>query len=151
MFHTGIRVPNLDAAMAELGDDLRLKWAEVRDMPEQTIWTPSGGMETVSLRFTYSCEGPQHVELLEGAPGSFWDGKNTPGVHHVGLWCDDVPGQTAAAVANGWTCVGAAAAPEDGFGLFSYIQPPSGVIVELVSAVILPAFEQWWVAGLETE
>ncbi len=68
LFHVGIRVPELEAAMAELGDGLGLTWAEVVER-EQTIWTPAGGAGTVTLRFTYSCDGPQHVELLQGEQG----------------------------------------------------------------------------------
>ena len=41
LFHTGIRVPDLDVAMAELGDGLGLIWAEARENPAQTLWTPT--------------------------------------------------------------------------------------------------------------
>ena len=66
LFHVGIRVPDLDEAMTEHGDALDVTWAEVRET-EQQVWTPDGGLQQVPLRFTYSAEGPQHIELLEGA------------------------------------------------------------------------------------
>ena len=53
--------------------------------------------------FTYSAEGPQHIELLEGEPGSIWDGRVTPGLHHIGVWSDDVAGETSRLVKEGWT------------------------------------------------
>ena len=146
IFHTGVRVPDLDDAMVELGRPAGLHWAEVQSRA-QSVWTPATGAVTVPLRFTYSTEGPQHVELLEGAPGSIWDGRTQPGVHHVGVWADDVAGETAALCAAGWTLVAAQLPPEQGYGGFTYVQPPSGMIVELVTAAIVPMFERWWAGG----
>jgi lactoylglutathione lyase len=147
LFHTGIRVPDLDAAMAELGPSLNVTWAESREVDEMPVWTPDAGMQTVPLRYVYSCEGPQHIELLESAPGSPWHCGDSPGVHHVGLWVEDVGAEVAAAVERGWTVALAATAPEDGCGNFAYIQPPNGMLVELVNVAIMPMFEEWWAAG----
>ena len=151
IYHTGIRVPDLDAAMAELGPSLGVTWAEERANPAQVVWTPEDGLREVSLRFTYSCEGPQHVELLEGEPGSVWDGRDDPGVHHVGIWVDDVTAETERCLAAGWRVAAANASPEDGYGLFTYVVPPSGPIVELVAEAIKPGFEAWWAAGLQAD
>ena len=146
LYHTGIRVPDLDKAMAEMGDALGVTWAAVQER-EQGLWTPSTGAITVPLRFVYSCEGPQHLELLEGAPGSVWDGSVDPGVHHVGVWCSDVGAETQRLIDGGWTLVAGQAAPDAGFGAFTYVAPPSGVIVELVWDVLEPMFERWWAGG----
>ena len=145
-YHQGVRVPDLDAAMAELGAGLSLAWCEPQER-EQAIWLPDLGTTTVSLRFTYSSAGPQHVELLQGAPGSVWDGTEQPGLHHVGLWSDDVAGETERLVAAGWTLRLAQRDPADGYGVFTYVQPPSGLLVELVSTVVQPMFERWFAGG----
>lgn len=142
-FHLGVRVPDLDAAMTEQGEALGLTWAAVQER-DQAIWTPATGTVTVPLRFTYSCEGPMHVELLEGAPGSFWDGRQHPGAHHAGVWCDDVAAETERLAGLGWTLVGAARPPGEGYGFFTYLAPPSGLVVELVAGVARPMFERWW-------
>ena len=149
IFHIGVRVPDLELAMTELGASMGVTWAESRDNPAQVIWTPTGGSQQVHLKYVYSAEGPQHIELLEGPAGSFWDGREQPGAHHVGIWVDDVRGETDALVAAGWELVGAHRDPADGegYGVFTYVQPPSGLIVELVDRVVLPMFEQWWSAG----
>lgn len=146
MFHQGVRVPDIHAAMDELGAALGVTWAQLqeRDMP---IWTPERGVEVVPLKFVYSAEGPQHIELLQGTPGTFWDGRVHPGVHHVGVWADDVATETEALVAAGWTLVGAGLPPEQGYGTMTYLAPPSGLIVELVRASALPMFERWWAGG----
>ena len=35
-----------------------------------------------------------------------------------------------------------------GYGLFTYLRPPTGLIVELVDRAIEPGFESWWSAAL---
>ena len=79
LFHVGIRVPDLDIAMDELGASLGVTWSETRENPTQSLWTPTDGLQEIHLRYTYSAEGPQHIELLQGNPGSFWTATITPG------------------------------------------------------------------------
>ena len=145
-YHQGILVPNLEFAMDELGDSLGVTWCEPQQR-EQHVWTPAGGEQIIDLKFTYSAQGPQHIELLQGAAGSIWDGVARPGIHHVGVWSDDVRGQTEALVARGWTLAMSQASPEKGYGAFTYVQPPSGLIVELVWSAIKPMFEKWFAGG----
>jgi catechol 2,3-dioxygenase-like lactoylglutathione lyase family enzyme len=146
LYHHGVRVPDLDQAMAELGSDLNLEWCSVQETV-QTIWTPDSGVHDVPLRFTYSGQGPVHLELLEGAPGSLWDGRENPGLHHLGLWCDDVRGATANALDKGWTVVMSQAEPSKNYGAFVYLRPPSGLIVELVWSGLKPMFSRWFAGG----
>lgn len=147
LFHTGIRVPDLGAAMNEMGEALGVRWASPQDNPRQQIWTRETGLQRTRLKFVYSCEGPQHIELLEGEPGTVWDGRDYPGVHHVGVWVDDVAAETQRCLDHGWSLVGAQAAPDDGLGVFTYVAPPSGPIVELVWSGLEPRFERWWSGG----
>jgi len=77
-----------------------------------------------------------------------WHAGEQPGAHHIGVWSDDVPGDAERCLAAGWTVAAAAKAPEDGFGAFVYVQPPSGLIVELVIAAAEPRFVDWWNGGL---
>lgn len=145
-YHQGVRVRDLAAAMAELGAALSLDWCDPQER-QQSVWLPDVGATTVPLRFTYSAAGPQHVELLEGAAGSVWDGREHPGLHHVGLWSEDVARETAALIDAGWTLRMAQRDPGEGCGAFTYVQPPSGLLVELVSAGLRPMFERWFAGG----
>jgi len=145
-YHQGVRVPDLDAAMDELGPALGITWCSPQAR-EQRVWLPGEGAATLPLRFVYSAEGPQHVELLEGPPGSIWDGREQPGLHHIGVWSDDVTGETQALLDRGWELRIAQQPPEDGFGVFTYVQPPSGLLVELVSSAVRPMFERWFAGG----
>lgn len=150
-FHTGIRVDDIDEAMASLGSSLDVTWATVQHNPAQPIWTPDHGLREVPLTFTYSCEGPQHVELLQGVEGTPWYGGADSGMHHVGIWSDDVTGDTESCLANGWTVVMAGAAPEDGYGGWVYVVPPGagrmGPFIELVWSAVEPRFDAWWSGG----
>jgi catechol 2,3-dioxygenase-like lactoylglutathione lyase family enzyme len=145
-YHTGIRVPDIEAAMAELGPALNLTWCTLQTR-EQNVWTPETGAMQTPLRFTYSCEGPVHLELLEGAPGTIWDGRERPGIHHTGVWVDDVKAETDALLAKGWRLAAAGQPPENGYGAFTYVVPPSGLIVELVWSAVQPMFERWFAGG----
>ena len=145
-YHQGVRVPDLDAAMKELGETLGITWCAPQER-DQAVWLPDEGAATLPLRFTYSAGEAQHVELLEGPPGSIWDGREQPGLHHVGLWCDDVAGETEQLIAAGWTLRLAQQAPTDGYGAFTYLQPPSGIIVELVWSALEPMFSRWFAGG----
>lgn len=147
IYHTGIRVPDLDAAMAEMGESLGVTWATVQRNPAQGVWTPDGGQQEVELQFVYSCEGPQHLELLQGPAGTVWDGSQHAGAHHVGVWVDDVAAETQRCLDAGWQIAAAQTSPDNGFGAFTYVVPPSGFIVELVWSAIKPRFEDWWSGG----
>ena len=146
LYHVGVRVPDLEAAMAGLGPALGITWAQVvqRDQP---VWTPDDGAYTIPLRFTYSCEGPQHIELLQGAPGSLWDGADLPGVHHMGVWVDDVAAETERLIGAGWTLEMAQRAPDEGYGVMTYVRSPGGFRLEPVSVAVRPRFERWWAGG----
>lgn len=149
LFHVGVRVPDLAAAMDQLGASLDVTWSEPRENRAQALWTPEHGLQQLHLKYTYSAEGPQHIELLEGPVGSFWDGRADSGAHHLGIWVDAVTAETDRLIAGGWEIVGAHRDPGDGqgYGVFSYVKPPSGLIVELVDRAALPQFQLWWDAA----
>ncbi|MEC7810750.1 MAG: VOC family protein [Actinomycetota bacterium] len=147
IFHIGIRVPNIETAMEEMGESLNVTWAELVENPSQGLWTPDDGQQNIPLKFVYSREGDQHLELLEGQPGSFWDGNENPGVHHFGVWVDDVKVETERLLGHGWDLLGAAKSPAEGFGNMTYLAPSNGTILELVASINKPRFERWWGGG----
>ena len=146
LFHTGIRVAELEAAMDALGAGLGVEWCSVQER-DQAVWIPDEGPATIPLRFVYSMEGPLHLELLEGAPGSIWDGRDEPGVHHLGYWCNDVAGTTRTLIDAGWTLELAQVSPADGYGAFTYVRSPDGTLVEPVTTAARPMFERWFAGG----
>lgn len=147
IFHVGHLVQDIDQAMADLGAAAGLEWARVQHVPKRTVWTPERGSEETPLTFVYSCGGPQHVELLCGAPGTVWDSTATDAAHHLGLWSDDVAADAVAFTSAGWKVTAAARAPEDGYGAFTYVKAPTGLIIELVASTAKPRFDAWFAGG----
>lgn len=146
LFHVGVLVPDIEAAMAELGRSHGVTWASVQDRPMH-IWIPDRGEVTYQLALTYSCEGPVHIELMQGEVGSPWHTDAHRGVHHFGVWVDDVGAETDRLTADGWTIELAAGTPEQRYGRFSYLRSPSGVLVEPLNRASKPRFEAWWAGG----
>jgi Glyoxalase/Bleomycin resistance protein/Dioxygenase superfamily len=75
-YHVAIAVPDLDAAMEELSRTVGLSWGEAREAEY-----PDG-----PIRFTYSVDGPPHIELVQGSPGSPWDAADGARFDHIGFW-----------------------------------------------------------------
>ncbi len=109
--------------MQELGAALDVRWASPRTHDAQQIWTPQRWFQRVPLRYCYSVEGPLHIELLESSGGSFWDGSDAPGNHHVGVWVDDVDAETDRLISLGWSLEACRSDPnrDDGYGVFAYL------------------------------
>ena len=145
-YHVGVRVPDVPRAMNEMGKTLGVEWCSVQE-GVQSVWLPTEGAVTIPLTFTYSTSGPLHIELLAGPHESIWDGAHASGAHHIGVWSDDVAGDARALIDAGWTLLMAQKDPASGFGAFVYVQPPSGLIVELVWSAIEPIFDRWFAGG----
>ena len=88
-----------------------------------------------------------HVELLQGQPGTIWDAGEGAGLHHTGVWSDDVQGETDGLIDAGWTMIGAQRPPEEGYGTMTYVESPAGFVLELVDSAVRPMFERWWAGG----
>lgn len=146
LFHVGVLVPDLDAAMQEMSRSHGVTWASVQDRT-MSVWLPERGDSTFRLALTYSCEGPVHVELMQGEAGSPWDVAAHTGLHHFGYWVDDVGDETERLVAQGWTIELAAAPPEARYGRFTYLRSPAGVLVEPLNRSAKERFEAWWAGG----
>jgi hypothetical protein len=89
LFHTGIVVDDLEASMAALTALDGVRWA-----PPQFAETPMEGPDGFvprRVRFTYSLDGPHHLELLQQVDTTLYDSL-TGGrrVHHLGYLTDDL-------------------------------------------------------------
>jgi hypothetical protein len=104
IYHTAFVVPQLEEAMAEYGRSLGLTFRPpvVRNLKRVKQRLYEG---PVSLRFTYSVEGPVHIELIEGAaeapPESIW-APSAGLLHHIGMWSENPPVQSKQMEADGF-------------------------------------------------
>lgn len=144
IYHTGIAVDDLAAAMESYGRDFNLEWAPVQTFDPLPFWSPELGMHEIKVMATYSRQGPQHFELVQGPKGTFYDTSLKPDSRHFGVWVDDIQAEIARLTENGWRVVAAGAAPEDGYGTIAYLEPPhDGLLVELVSIELKPFIDSW--------
>lgn len=146
LFHVGMLVTDLSAAMDELTASSGVEWTSVRDTP-MDVWLPERGYVTLDLRLAFSRQGPVRLELIQGPPGTPHDPANGTGLHHLGYWVDDPAAETERLLAQGWELVMAAAAPGDGYGRFTYVRSPAGLLVEPVDIANRERFEAWWAGG----
>ncbi|MFI5776346.1 VOC family protein [Nocardia sp. NPDC051570] len=124
-YHIGIVVADLRQAMAEFGK-IGLEWhAPVRNESDLIV---GGEKVPYSTWMTYSKQGPAYLELLQQSPGTIWA---ETGLHHLGLWVDDVPAESEHLTAEGIPLLQQAYdkvvdAP------FSYHQTSDGIRLELM-------------------
>lgn len=146
MFHVGHLVPDIEAAMRDLGEPFGLTWTEVVRRDDQRVWTPRDGQRRVPLTFCYSTAGPQHVELIEGPEGTPWWHGDERNLHHAGVWAD-VPALTEDLVARGWELVCSQVSPDEGYGSFSYVRSPTGFLLEPVTNANRDRMARWFQGG----
>lgn len=146
LFHVGIRVADISVAMDEMSAATDVEWARPQ-LLEQVFWTPEDGHRRLELHITNSVAGPVHIELLQGAAGTLWDPALGVGLHHLGVWVDDVAATNDQLVEDGWVVEFAGDVPAKGYGGFTYVRSPSGLLVETLSTLAKRRFERWWAGG----
>ncbi|HEX5195337.1 MAG TPA: VOC family protein [Solirubrobacteraceae bacterium] len=145
VFHVGLSVPDLQQAMRTIGSNLGISWAPTQERV-QKVRTGAGETREEHILFTYSADGPPHVELIQPEPGSVWGITPANGLHHIGAFAVDV-----------------AVLPGDGLALefggghgerpvgFAYYTSPAGIRIELVDQSRRRQFADWFAGGAKLE
>ena len=141
LYHTGIVVDDIEAAMQWFTKVAGYSWTDVVSVDQDAV-TPDGQM-TVPMTMVYSGAEPR-LELLQTVPGTVWTPSDS-GAHHLGYWSDDVESDLATLEFNGMTCEVKSYNP-DGSGtlLWAYAKSPTGPRIELVSRNMAPFIALWW-------
>lgn len=148
--HTGFVVDDVETSMAEMADVFDLSWAPLTHLDMRLRF--ADGVREVAMTFTYSVEVP-HLELLASVPGTPWVRGEAPApvglqaAHHIGLWSDDVAGDSADLEAQGAPRLVTYDHAGEGALGFAYHRMPSGLLVELVDRAREPDFERWYAGG----
>jgi hypothetical protein len=144
IYHIGIVVPALEPAMEEFGAVAGVTWGRVQRFAAG-FTTPSGP-RTYDQAFVLSLEGPPYIELLVQVAGSVWE---KTGLHHLGMWSDDVPGESAGLEERG--CAWEAALADDQgrrAGGCLHVLPSLDARIELVSrAASAPRLDRYLAGG----
>jgi hypothetical protein len=136
-YHTGIVVPDLDAAMARLSALAGYRW--IKPMSYTLPFRTAAGVRELTSTIVYSLQSP-HVELVQEVPGSPWTAAPGNAVHHLGYFSDNLAESARALEANGFTLEMTADTPGSDLALFAYYTDGSGTRIEIVDRALFPDF-----------
>jgi hypothetical protein len=136
-YHTGIVVPDLDAAMARLSALAGYRW--INPMSYTLPFRTTAGVRELTSTIVYSLQYP-HVELVQEVPGSPWTAAPGNAVHHLGYFSDDLAQSAEALEANGFSLEMTADTPGSDLALFAYYTDASGTRIEIVDRALFPDF-----------
>jgi hypothetical protein len=147
LFHTGIIVPDLDEAMRDLGEALRVHW--VTPLESEGHIHVRGGPAFRRSRVTYSVEGPHHIELIQQMDDTAWRSvRDGPLVHHLGFSVADLTQESDRLVALGFSREAWHQDAAGGLVRYAYHHNPhGGVFIELVEQSQRHAVERWLESG----
>ena len=142
LYHVGIVVPDIEVAKEHLGELLGITWGPVLHIDEYDVRDGDGHDLLVPNTLCYSTEAP-HVELVEEVPGTVWECNEHSNLHHIGVWTDALPADSAA--------YGELRCPLQLCGhegdvaptQFAYHRDPLGVRIELVDVAMKPMMEEF--------
>ena len=143
-FHVGMAVKDIDQCCKQIGEDLNLDWLPIKSFDPLPFWTPEEGLREISVKATYSRQGPVRIEIVQGT-SIFYDPNRLPDSRHVGIWVDDLIEEATRLIDNGWIVLAAGDEPSAGYGTIAYLSPPfPGLMVELVSRQLEPMMNEWF-------
>ena len=140
-YHAAWVVPDLAAAM-ESFRALGLRWATpaVRSI---VVGRPNLAPTSFSILVSYSCDGPLHVELIQGAAGSPWEPLTNGVMHHLGWWVSDLRQSIAMLEAESHVLESWMVGNDGGPARFAYLRAPGGQLVEIVDVAIRQNLMAW--------
>jgi Glyoxalase/Bleomycin resistance protein/Dioxygenase superfamily len=136
-YHTGVVVPDLDAAMARLSALAGYRW--INPLSYTLPFRTMSGTRELTSTIVYSVQAP-HVELLQEVPGSPWTAAPGNSVHHLGYFTDDLADTAKALEDNGFSFEMTAAVAGSDLALFAYYIDAFGTRIEIVDRALFPDF-----------
>jgi len=136
-YHTGIIVPDLDAAMGRLSTLAGYQW--ITPLTYTLPFRTANGTRELTSTIVYSVQSP-HVELLQEIPGTPWTAAPGNSVHHLGYFTDNLVDTARMLEDNGLTFEMTADVPGSELALFAYYIDAFGIRIEIVDRAIFPDF-----------
>ena len=137
LYHTGIVVPDLDAAMARLSALAGYRW--INPLTYTLPFRTATGTRELTSTFVYSLQAP-HVELIQEVPGSPWTAAPGNSAHHLGYFTDNLAETARVLEDNGFTFEATADVAPPGLALFAYYVDEFGTRIEIVDRALFPDF-----------
>jgi catechol 2,3-dioxygenase-like lactoylglutathione lyase family enzyme len=141
LFHVGIVVPDIEAAVAHFTALLGITWGPVIEM-DNPYTTASGEQVTLTgFKLCYSTSGP-HLELIEEYPGSPWVCNEHSNLHHIGFYSDSLEATSGKLTAARCPLEIVCADPESGAMAWWYHRDPLGVRIEFIEQSIMAVMNE---------
>jgi catechol 2,3-dioxygenase-like lactoylglutathione lyase family enzyme len=138
-YHVGIVVPDLGQARRDLSSSLGLTWSRERHVDMAIV--VDGRPVQLKTALVYSVEGPPHVELIVEC-GPPWNIRE--GMHHIGVWSEDILADMNALVAEKYTVAATTDNRSDNYvNGFAYMKGPTGLLIELVDSRRMGPLNSW--------
>jgi len=139
LYHTGIVVPDLDAAMARLTALTGYRW--ITPLSYTLPFRTAAGSRELTSTIVYSVQGP-HLELVQEVPGSPWTAAPGNSVHHLSYFTDNLAETGRMLERNGFsfemTADVAQPSAESDLALFAYYVDAFGTRIEIVDRALFP-------------
>lgn len=136
-YHTGIIVPDLEAAMARLSALAGYQW--ITPLTYTLPFRTANGTRELTSTVVYSVQAP-HVELLQEVSGSPWTAAPGNAIHHLGYFTDSLADTARMLEANGFTFEMTADVSGSDLAMFAYYIDGAGTRIEIVDRAIFPDF-----------
>ena len=136
-YHTGIIVPDLDAAMARLSALAGYRW--INPLSYTLPFRTASGTHELTSTFVYSLQAP-HVELIQEVAGSPWTAAPGNSIHHLGYFTDNLADSARMLENNGFTFEMTADVSGSELALFAYYVDEFGTRIEIVDRALFPDF-----------
>ena len=143
LYHIGLIVPDLHAAMAQYTATFGFSWATVHEStPEVMV---DGERRQAQIAVTYSIQGPPYLELVQERRGSIW-GADGLALTHVGFWAEDLSAGRRALDESGLVARVRDTDRDGRPARFSYHPFAGGLWIELVHTSFKEQLADW-IAG----
>jgi hypothetical protein len=130
-FHIGVATDDLARSMKELGAALGVSWTTPR--AGEGEFTGVDGRVHPRPLSCVSLQGPIHIDLMQGAPGTLWESR-APTLHHFAYWTDDLAGDVERLAGEGWRLELTRPDAEGRPTLFAYLVRADGFRLELIDS-----------------
>ena len=143
LYHIGLIVPDLGAAMGQYTATFGFSWATVHESTPEVI--VDGERRQAQIAVTYSMQGPPYLELVQERRGSIW-GADGLALTHVGFWAEDLSAGRRALDESGLVARVRDADRDGRPARFSYHPFAGGLWIELVHTSFKEQLADW-IAG----
>jgi Glyoxalase/Bleomycin resistance protein/Dioxygenase superfamily len=137
LYHTGIVVPDLDAAMSHYSTLAGYEW--ITPLSYTLPFRTATGTHELTSTIVYSLQSP-HIELVQEVPGTPWMAAPGNSVHHIGYFTDNLADTARVLESSGFTFEMTGAVGDSELALFAYYVDAFGTRIEIVDRALFPDF-----------